>query len=57
VQQAIARGELAADRLGSYHKLQKELAFLNRRQDKLAELEHKRRWKVIHKAAREFYRD
>jgi ribosome biogenesis GTPase len=50
-------GELAPDRLASMHKLQKELAWLDRKQDQSAALEEKRRWKSIHKAAKRFYRD
>jgi ribosome biogenesis GTPase len=52
VQEAIRKGELAADRLASYRKLQKEQAFYERRQDKRKMIEEKNRWKAIHKAAR-----
>jgi ribosome biogenesis GTPase len=52
VQAAIQRGELAADRLASYRKLQKEQAFYARREDKRKMIEEKNRWKAIHKAAR-----
>ena len=57
VRGAMESGELAPDRLASMHKLQKELAWLDRKQDQSAALEEKRRWKSIHKAAKRFYRD
>ncbi len=41
-----------ASELGSYHKLQRELAFHHRKQDVFARKEAVRRWKVIHKSAR-----
>ena len=49
---AVAAGTLAADRLASYHKLQRELRHLALRQDDLGRLEEKQRWRAIHKAAR-----
>ena len=52
---AISDGRLAASRLESYRKLQKELAFLSTRQDKWAQLEQKRRWKSIHRLARKHH--
>lgn len=52
VQEAIRSGQLAAERLESYRKLQKEQAFYERRQDKRKMIEEKNRWKNIHKAAR-----
>lgn len=51
VKQAVADGRLAASRLESYHKLQGELAYLERQQDERAQIEEKRRWKVLTKAA------
>jgi len=51
VKAAVAAGNLAADRLDSYVKLQEELAFLTRQQDERAQIEHKRRSKVLTKAA------
>jgi ribosome biogenesis GTPase len=54
VRQAVADGRLDAERLASYHKLAKELAFLNRQVDQRAALEEKRRWKSIHKLAKKF---
>jgi ribosome biogenesis GTPase len=53
VKAAVEEGQLSADRLGSYHKLQDELAFLARQQDERAQLEAKRRGKILAKAARQ----
>jgi ribosome biogenesis GTPase len=47
VQQALEDGTLDPDRFASYQKLQKEIAYLSRRQDKPAELIEKERWKKI----------
>ena len=47
----LADGRLASDRFESYHKLQGEIAFLERQQDERAAIEEKRRWKVLTKAA------
>ncbi|HYX31765.1 MAG TPA: ribosome small subunit-dependent GTPase A [Oligoflexus sp.] len=52
VQEAIQKGQLNAERLASYRKLQKEQAFYERRQDKVKMIEEKNRWKSIHKAMR-----
>ena len=48
---AIAAGTLAAGRLESFHKLQGEQAHQTRMQDQRAQLEQKRKWKVLTKAA------
>jgi ribosome biogenesis GTPase len=50
--QAIETGELPAERLTSYHKLQKELAYIERKADKRAQLENKKLWKTINKGIR-----
>ena len=48
VQKALRDGTLDPGRFASYQKLQKEIAYLNRRQDKPAELvERGERWKKI----------
>lgn len=57
VRAAVEAGDLDPDRLRNMHKLQKELAWLDRRQDQSAALDEKRRWKVIHKSAKRFYRE
>ena len=54
VRQAVADGRLDPERLASFHKLAKELAFLHRQVDQRAALEEKRRWKSIHKMAKKF---
>ena len=54
VRQAVDEGRLDPDRLASFHKLAKELAFLHRQVDQRAALEEKRRWKSIHKMAKKF---
>jgi ribosome biogenesis GTPase / thiamine phosphate phosphatase len=54
VRQAVADGRLAPDRLESYLKLRKEADHLAERQDKLAQIETKRKWKTIHKSLRHF---
>jgi len=56
VQQAIADGALAADRFESYLKLQKEIAYLHRKEDKAAELLVKEKWKKIHAAQKKIYK-
>jgi ribosome biogenesis GTPase len=53
VEAALASGRLAADRLESYRKLQKELHHLQLRQDDLARIQEKKKWKSIHKAMRD----
>ncbi|MDM5230744.1 ribosome small subunit-dependent GTPase A [Lysinibacillus pakistanensis] len=49
VQQAIADGELEESRLQSYFKLQKELAFIERKTNTQARLNEQRKWKQIAK--------
>jgi ribosome biogenesis GTPase len=52
VRAAVDAGNLAADRLASYHKLQNEARWHETLTDPLAALERKRKWKAIHRAAR-----
>jgi ribosome biogenesis GTPase len=52
VARAIADGQLAADRLHSYHKLERELAHIERKQDARAQHEEKQRIKSIMKSLR-----
>ncbi len=54
---AVADGRLPPERLDSYHKLQDEQAYQARQQDIRAQLEEKRRWKVITKAAEKKIRE
>lgn len=49
---AVESGALDAGRLASYHKLQRELAFLERRQDARAQSEADHRLRSLHKAMR-----
>jgi ribosome biogenesis GTPase / thiamine phosphate phosphatase len=55
VRTAVEQGTLAAERLESFHKMQRELAYLERRQNKAAALAEKQRWKSIHKLARNYH--
>ncbi|MFY4774466.1 ribosome small subunit-dependent GTPase A [Metabacillus sp. RGM 3146] len=50
--QAIEEGELDADRFESYKKLQRELAYLSRKEDKKAQADEKAKWKSISKTMR-----
>ncbi len=52
VLKALQSGELDAERLKSFRKLQRELRHLQIRQDHRARLEEKSRWKTIHKQMR-----
>jgi ribosome biogenesis GTPase / thiamine phosphate phosphatase len=53
---AVARGELAADRLDSYHRLQREDEFLRSRHDERARSDRERLGKQGAKAARLLYK-
>ena len=50
--EALEDGRLDPDRLASWRKLKRELAFEARRDDPAAQREARDRWKRIHKAAR-----
>lgn len=52
VKLAIEEGELEEERLQSYKKLLRELAFLERRQDKKAKSDEKKKWKSTKKQFR-----
>jgi ribosome biogenesis GTPase len=56
VKEAVQIGEIAAERLDSYLKLQDELAFLARQQDERAQLEDKRRARTAGKALKQHYK-
>lgn len=56
VQEAIVQGELDDSRLLSYQKLNRELAYLSRKQDDRAQLAEKTKWKKIHTAMRQHYK-
>lgn len=57
VEAAVASGALAAERLESYRKLQRELHQIQVRQDELLKAREKQRSKVIHKAQRVHYKN
>lgn len=50
VQEAIAEGRLPAERLASYRKLQRELFYLETKDDKRARAAERRRWAAINRA-------
>jgi ribosome biogenesis GTPase len=49
------REVIASERLDSFHRQQKELAYMHRQTDQQAAQAEKRRWKAIHKAARNYH--
>jgi ribosome biogenesis GTPase / thiamine phosphate phosphatase len=57
VRAAAEAGALAPGRLESYHKLQDERAYHAREADQRAQIEEKRRWKVLTKAANKRIRE
>ncbi|NJP11911.1 MAG: ribosome small subunit-dependent GTPase A [Leptolyngbyaceae cyanobacterium RU_5_1] len=56
VQQSLDNGELDDSRFLNYQKLQKELSYLEQKQDQRVRLAEKERWKKIHKELRQHYR-
>jgi ribosome biogenesis GTPase / thiamine phosphate phosphatase len=54
---AVEAGGLDADRVVSYHRLVRELAFEERKRDKAAAADAKRKLKAMMKAAKALYRD
>lgn len=57
VQSALKSGELPGDRFESFLKLRRELMFLERKHDVVARIAETRKWKRIHKANRDLYRN
>lgn len=57
VRQAVADGRLAAARLESYHKLQAEQRGLDARKDERAQIDEKRRGRIMTKALRQMQKD
>ena len=53
VKEALADGTLSLERWESYLKLQREIAHLERRLDKRAASEERKRWKAVSQSARE----
>jgi len=56
IQAAIDQGTLDNSRLLNYQKLNRELAYLSRKQDDRAQLQEKAKWKKIHIAMRQQYK-
>jgi ribosome biogenesis GTPase len=56
VQSALADQQLSLGRYESYTKLKRELGYLERKQDVFARIEQNRKWKRIHKAVRDMYK-
>lgn len=52
VEAAVEAGELDSERLESFHGLQRELRYLELRRDESARAVERKKWRVIHKAAR-----
>ena len=57
VQQAIAEDRLDPRRMESFRKLEKELNYAAIKQDAALRAEQKKKWKRMHKAQRDFYRE
>ncbi|MTV50374.1 ribosome small subunit-dependent GTPase A [Heliobacillus mobilis] len=55
VQNALQRGDLDASRYESYVKLQKELAYMSRRENQREQLAEKEKWKQIHKQIKQHF--
>ena len=47
VSQALIEGEITDDRLESYHKMKREMAYLADRQVKTSDRVEKERWKAV----------
>ncbi len=56
VRSAVESGNLPAERLASYHKLEREAEVAAMKTDVRLRAEEKRKWKIIHKAAKNFYK-
>ena len=54
VQRAVEEGAISAERVDHYQRLQAELDHLRTKQDVLARLAEKRKWRSIHKEQRNF---
>lgn len=57
VKRAVEEGQLPADRLASFLKLQDEIRALDARKDVRAQINEKRRTKTTHKAQKQMYKD
>lgn len=54
---AVAEGRLAAERLEHFRHLGREIAFEERKRDKSAAAAEKKKWKKIHQANKQLYKD
>jgi ribosome biogenesis GTPase len=52
IRAAIAEGRLAAERYESFERLEREVAWLQRKEDPRAQAEQRRRWRVMHREHR-----
>ncbi|WHX25255.1 ribosome small subunit-dependent GTPase A [Virgibacillus halodenitrificans] len=57
IKEALDSGELSTERFESYRKLQRELAYEKRKQNKKSMLDEKHRWKQISKEQRHKYKN
>lgn len=57
VKEALEEGTLTQDRYASYVKLQKELAYAQRKQDDRLMRQEKEKWKTISKTTKKMYKD
>ena len=57
VREAVENGELSKDRFGAWKKLRREIAFMERRGNRMAELAEQERWKKINKSMRNFKKE
>lgn len=56
VRKAIKSGELDEERFRSYQKMKREIKYFEFRKDHLASIQEKKKWKKIHKQAKELYK-
>jgi ribosome biogenesis GTPase len=57
VKAALENGRLSPERWESYGKLQRELEMLERRLDKRAQAEERRKWRSLSRTMRAHYRE
>lgn len=57
IQEALSGGRLDAERLESWRKLQRELAFLERKRDAGLQSAEREKWKQIHREMRRTYKE
>lgn len=57
VREAVENGEISKDRFGAWKKLLREIAFIERQGNRMAELAEQERWKKIGKSIRNFKKE